>query len=67
MVWIIGGMFVVVVVLWWNSLRMDKKDWNAGACPCGKGQWESFDTDSSGATGYQCPECQRTIWIGYDL
>ena len=42
--------------------RAERKQWNKGACPCGKGFWRAFDRDSSGATGYKCIACENIIW-----
>ena len=42
------------------------KEWNNGICPhCKKSNWISFDTDSSGATGYNCSNCEKYTWINY--
>lgn len=67
MIWItIGALPFVFYVLYLLSYQLDKNDWNNGVCPCGKGWWKSFDTDSSGATGYKCTECCQTVWIGHE-
>ena len=45
----------------------EKRDWNRGVCTCGKGWWQSFDTDSQGGRGYKCTACARHIWISYAI
>jgi hypothetical protein len=50
----------------WNLFR-ERKEWNNGICPhCKNGNWKSFDTDSSGATGYKCENCNSYTWISWE-
>lgn len=56
-----GGVLLFLIVGFTHSYFYMKKEWNNGRCRKCHSQWESFDMDSSGATGYKCL-CGRYIW-----
>lgn len=60
-----AALVILFVVLTYADYRSNVRKWNNGVCPCEKGWWNAFDTDSSGATGYKCTECNSYIWIGW--
>jgi hypothetical protein len=67
--WIILPVALLVIMttgyIW--TYFSDKKEWNKGICPhCKKGNWHSFDTDSSGATGIKCDNCGKYSWINFN-
>lgn len=44
---------------------IEMKDFNDGICPnCGHKLY-NFDTDSSGADGWTCENCDYTTWVSY--
>lgn len=65
MIWIIATALLIYAAGLFFGWWLERRDWNNGACPCGKGWWKDFDTDSGGSTGYKCTDCGRVIWIGY--
>jgi hypothetical protein len=42
----------------------EHKAFNKGYCKCGE-KFESFDTDSQGGTGWQCPNCGFSFWTSW--
>lgn len=44
----------VIVVAFVLSYLHERRLWNKGTCRKCHTRWESFDMDSSGATGYKC-------------
>lgn len=61
----LAALVILFVVMMYVDYHRNIRIWNNGMCPCEKGWWSSFDTDSSGATGYKCTECNNHIWIGW--
>ena len=47
-----------------------RKNFNNGICKCG-GKFKLMHfvicTASDGSRGYQCQQCRKTIWVGYNV
>lgn len=63
---ILGALVIVIIaVLTYIAFLAEKRNWNGGTCPdCGV-RWRSTSTDSSGANGYVCPSCKKTIYVSF--
>ena len=45
------------------GMYFENKEWNNGACSCGKGFWKASGMDSQGGVSYDCSAgCGNTIW-----
>lgn len=63
---VVAAMVIFAIVS--VGVIFEGRDWNGGVCPCeNRYRWQHFDVDSQGSTGYKCPNCGRTIWIGYPV
>lgn len=59
-------LLAVLAGLFFYGRYIEKRNWNKGACSCGKGFWLSFDVASDGSIGYRCSDgCGRYIWISH--
>lgn len=64
-------LIALVVLIWiagfWIAYNSEKKSYNNGKCPCCGNELKLFDTDSQGGRGYECPKCDYTTWVSYDV
>lgn len=65
MIYVGIAILLIMAVGMFVAYRLEKSDWNNGACSCEKGWWRSFDMDSQGGRGYKCTHCRKVIWITY--
>ena len=57
---------VILCLLPFYGIYLEKKDFNKGICPKCGGKLHLFDTDSQGGRGYCCHKCPYFTWISYN-
>lgn len=62
-----GVLLIVMwfVGLWWCIREGQKRKWNGGKCPCGRGKWKSIGVNKEGALGYTCSSCCHCVWFDW--
>jgi hypothetical protein len=64
MIWVPVTILIIAFVGAFFVAVEEHKVFNRGKCSCG-GNWDSFDRDSQGGTGWICDECGVHIWTSW--
>lgn len=64
---IVDLLFIAIIISVLFTRASEKQRWNKGSCSSCGHKWKHFDNTFCGDRGYYCHQCDKYIWISYNV